>query len=76
MFTRAFWKNVVERAVKTGAQFVLVGVGGNLTDVWSVDWRVVAGAAGAGVFLSVVSSLASVPFGPSQSPSVVYDDDL
>jgi len=74
MFTVEFWRELVERAVKTAAQFVLVGVGGNLVNVWLVDWRVVAGSAGAGALLSVLTSLGSAPFGPSGSPSVVSDD--
>lgn len=76
MFTRLFWKDVAERAVKTAAQFTLVGLGGNFTSVWSADWRQIAGAAAAGAVTSVLTSLASERFGPSGTPSVVYGDDL
>lgn len=76
MFTGAFWKQAFERAVKTAAQFAIVGLGGNFASVWDADWKVVVGAAGAGAVTSVLTSLASEPFGPTGEPSVVWDDYL
>lgn len=74
MFTVTFWKATAERAVKTAAQFTLVGLGGNLVSVWDVDWRMIAGAALAGAVTSVLTSVASEPFGPVESPSVTFDN--
>lgn len=76
MFTLNFWKQAAERAVKTAAQFAVVGLGGNFTSVWDADWLVIAGAAAAGALTSVLTSLASEPFGPLDSPSVTFDEPI
>lgn len=79
MLTGDFWRDAFERAVKTAAQFVLVGLGGDVVSVWSLDWKALAGAAGAGFVVSLVTSLASLPFGDADSASVVgsgFDDSL
>lgn len=76
MFTRLFWMEAAERAVKTAAQFTLVGLGGNFTSVWSADWKQIAGAAAAGAVTSVLTSVASERVGPVGSPSIVFEDDL
>jgi hypothetical protein len=71
MWTISFWKQAVERAVKTAAQagaaFFVVGT----TGVADVDWATVGGIAGAAAVASVLTSLASAPFGQENSPSVV-----
>lgn len=69
-----FWKQTAERAVKTAAQagaaFFVVGS----TGVADVDWATVGGVAGAAAVASVLTSLASAPFGPADSPSLVVED--
>lgn len=74
MFRLAFWKQSAERAVKTAAQFALVGLGGNFVSVWDADWKTIAGAAAAGAVTSLLTSVASEPFGPMESPSIVFED--
>lgn len=76
MFNRAFWKGAFERAVKTAAQFALVAFGADTASIISVEWQGVAAAAAAGFVVSVLTSLGSEPFGPLNSPSVVFTDDL
>ena len=71
MWTAKFWRQALERAVKTGAQaalaFFIVG-----TTVFSdVDWAAVAGGTAIAMIASVLTSLASAPFGPEDSPSLV-----
>ena len=74
MWTVGFWKQTAERAVKTAAQasaaFFVVGS----TGVADVDWATVGGVAGAAAVASVLTSLASAPFGPADSPSLVVED--
>lgn len=74
MWTSLFWKQTAERAVKTAAQagaaFFVVGS----TGVADVDWATVGGVAGAAAVASVLTSLASAPFGPADSPSLVVED--
>lgn len=70
MFSLTWFKDAAERALKTAAQFVLVAVGGNVVDVWSLDWKMVLGAAGAGALSSVLTSVVSLPIGNSGTASL------
>lgn len=71
MFTKTFWKQALERATKSAVQAVLgLGIldGAN---VLHFDWKL-AGATALGAFVvSVLTSLVSLPFGQSDSPSTV-----
>ena len=71
MWTLGFWKETVERAIKTAAQagvaFFIVGE----TGIATVDWVTVGGVAAVAALASVLTSLASAPFGPAHSPSLV-----
>lgn len=71
IWTASFWRQAAERAVKTAAQaglaFFVVGE----TGVLDVDWTVAGSIAGAAAVASVLTSLASAPFGPADSPSLV-----
>ena len=71
MFTKSFWVESLERAVKTAAQFALVGGLADATNAMALDWQQVAAAAGAGFVVSVATSFASLPFGAGGSPSLV-----
>ena len=75
MFTVGFWREALERAVKTAAQFALVGGLADATNVLVMDWQQVAAAAGAGFVVSFATSVASLPFGPGGSASVVSEVD-
>lgn len=74
MWTLGFWKESLERAVKTAAQaavaFFVVGE----TGVADVDWQTVGGVAVIAALVSVLTSLASAPFGQPDSPSLVRGD--
>lgn len=59
MWTIQFWRDLLERAIKSGAQAAALAYGGNLVDVWSLDWKAVVGVILAGAFLSVLTSLGS-----------------
>lgn len=71
MFVKTFWKQVAERAIKTfaqGAGALLVGDGLGLL---TVDWASVASVAGLAAVASVLTSIASAPFGDELDPSLV-----
>ena len=72
MFTKQFWKEAIERAVKTAAQAVILvwGVGEAATDAFSWDLAVGAGSAIAGFVISILTSLASAPFGEKGTPQL------
>lgn len=71
MWTVAFWRQAVERAVKTAAQAGLAFFVVGQTDLLGLDWQVVLSGAGVAAVASVLTSLASAPFGPVDSPSLV-----
>lgn len=71
MWTTKFWKQTAERATKTAAQAGLAFfvVGETMFD--QIDWAAVAGGTAVAAIASVLTSIASAPFGPEDSPSVV-----
>jgi len=71
MWTGSFWKQAVERAIKTAAQAALAFFVIGQTDLMSLDWQIVASGAGVAAVASILTSLASAPFGPPESPSLV-----
>jgi len=76
IWTIGFWRGAAERAVKTAAQtavaFFVVGE----TGVADVDWATVGGISLVAAIVSVLTSLASAPFGPENTPSLVWDGDI
>jgi hypothetical protein len=72
MFTKKFWIEASERALKTFAQFILVlGAAGTL-NVFATDWETNIGLALGGAILSYATSIVSAGIGPKKdSPSLV-----
>ncbi len=71
MWTRFFWLDLVERALKTAAQVfvtVIAAAGAGLMDS---DWRAAFSAAGMAAILSVVTSIASGIVKPDGTASLV-----
>ena len=70
-YGRNFWRQALERAVKTAAQAV---AGGFLLDqpfnLFQLDAGRAAGVALGGFLLSVITSIATAPIGPGDNPSV------
>lgn len=73
MFTWRFWRETLERAVKTAAQMPLVawGVGDQMLDVFALDLRLGLGVAAGGAVVSVLTSLATIKVGADNSPSAI-----
>lgn len=74
MFTRTFWFDVLERALKSAAQMVLVGLA--LSDSgpvngFGLDWGLALGFAAGGAAASVLTSIASAPVGGNGTASLV-----
>jgi hypothetical protein len=74
IWTASFWKQTAERAVKTAAQtgaaFLVIGT----TGIADIDWATTGGICAVAALASVLTSLASNPFGPADSPSLVEVD--
>lgn len=73
MWTIQFWRDTAERSIKTAAQagaaFFIVGE----TGVADVDWATVGGVAVVAAIASVLTSLASSPFGDEGTASLVRE---
>lgn len=74
MFIRTFWMAAAERATKTFLQFLVLIIGGNLSNVFDLDVTRVVGLSLCGLILSVITSVLSgltgAP-GPSLATEVV-----
>lgn len=74
LFTRAFWFDAVERAVKTAAQTTLTGLA--LSDVgpingFDLDWTLAGGFAVGGAVFSVLTSVATAQVRSTATASAV-----
>jgi hypothetical protein len=72
MFTKTFWMQTIERAIKSAVQMaLLMTAGAEGFELFTLDpTRLALGALGAAV-LSILTSMASAPFGNPASPSLV-----
>lgn len=59
IFTRAFWVDACERAVKTAAQSAILAIGADQVNAVTVSWPEVGGFALGGAVLSLLTSLAT-----------------
>lgn len=68
---RTFWFEAADRAVKTAAQAVVLGLGlGEGLNAFAVDWRLAGGFALGGAILSLLTSLMSAGTGTPGNASV------
>lgn len=67
-----FWRDAIERAIKSAAQVLLLAAGaGAGADLFHFDLRTAGLAALSGAGISLLTSIASLPFGQPGSPSLV-----
>lgn len=71
MFTLAFWKDAIERAVKTAAQTAVALIGTGMVGILDVDWVQVASVSAVAALLSVLTSIGSDPFADRGTASLV-----
>jgi len=71
MWTWTFWKQALERAIKTAAQVgaALLGVAG--LGILDVDWKSVGSVIALAVVASLLTSIATSEVGQANSPSAV-----
>lgn len=75
MFTAAFWREAIERAIKTAAQSIATFFTiGEATNLYEMDWRLILSSAAVGAGYSVLTSIASAPLGRKESPSLVQGE--
>lgn len=73
MWTKRFWAQTLERAVKTFAQ-ALVAILTAAAALEAVDWALALSTAGLAALLSVLTSIGSLVASPAGSPSLVDVD--
>lgn len=71
MWTKNFWKQTGERAIKSAAQSLLGLWALDGFNVLNADFTLAGGVAAGAAVLSVLTSVVSLPFGQPADPSVV-----
>lgn len=71
MWTRKYWQDLAERAIKSFAGGLAAILTAGATSVLDVDWTQALSVAALAAAASVLTSIASVPFGTPQSASLV-----
>jgi hypothetical protein len=76
MFTKAFWIDASERALKTFAQFFVVLGGAQALNAFTLDWQTNLGLAIGGLITSYATSIVSAGLTHDGSPSLVSEKIL
>lgn len=71
MFTKSFWKQALERAIKTSAQAALLVIPADAANIVHANVWVVLAAAGGGALISLLTSVVTSGVGEKDSPSAV-----
>lgn len=59
MWTIQFWKDLLERALKSAAQALVLVLGGATLDVWHLDWKMLVSVILSAFGLSALTSITS-----------------
>lgn len=70
MYSSEFWRELIERAIKTMAEALLawIMVG---QPIWEMDWKQGFGLAATATVVSILASIASTQVGDPESASMV-----
>jgi hypothetical protein len=71
VYTAAFWRAALERAVKTFAQTLAALLGAGGLGLLTAPWTNALSTAGLAALLSVLTSIGSEPVGQHDSPSLL-----
>lgn len=72
-----FWWETLDRALKTGAQDIIkVLAAAEIANLAGVNWLDALSFAAFGILLSVLTSIASAPFGKDESPTLLHPEVL
>lgn len=63
--------DTLERAAKSAAQGALTVLSGNALSVWNLDWQAALGIGLGSAAFSLLTSIASTPFGQTGTPSLL-----
>lgn len=74
IFTKKFWIDSTERAIKTFAQFILTLQSGDALNLLDIDWPQTLGIAAGGVLFSYATSIVSAGINKKGTPSLVDEE--
>ena len=74
MFTLEFWKDALERAIRTAAQALVASWATGMTGVLDVNWIQAASVAGLAALTSVLMSLAATSRGNPDTASMLKSE--
>jgi hypothetical protein len=76
MFTKHFWMDAAERAVKTFFQvFLAVAIEERVFNAFELDWQQMLGIGVGAALISVATSVVSSRVGSHESASIIDFDD-
>jgi hypothetical protein len=75
MFSKQFWRDATERALKTAAQAGILALGAGQINVIGLDVMNIAGFMVGGAVLSYLTSIVSTNFGTPGTPSLVGEPE-
>ena len=71
MFTKVYWKDALERTIRTFAQSLVTTIGLNETPIFSLEWPEILGVAATFAFVTLASYIAAPPkAAPSGAPGI------
>lgn len=73
MWELKFWKQTIERAIRTAAQALLALWGTQVAGVLDVDWVQAASVSALAALMSVLMSIVATGVGDHESPSFVSE---
>lgn len=71
MWSKQFWKDTAERAIRTFAQALIAILGAGAVNILAVDWGQALSVAAGAALISVLTSIAASGFGDKGTPSLV-----
>jgi hypothetical protein len=71
MFSRSYWLDLAERIAASFAGGVLSALGGDVVDLWNLDWRAVLGLGAGAALVSLLKGLVARGSGDRESASLV-----
>lgn len=77
MFTKSWFRDALERASKSAAQALILGIGmAEGFNLFAADFANLAGLAAGAFVLSVLTSIISAPFGTPGTASLVVEQPI
>ncbi|MGH3388940.1 MAG: holin [Actinomadura sp.] len=71
MFTANFWRDAIERAIRTAAQALIGILGAGATGLLDIDWPAALSAAGLAALLSLLTSIVASGVGTKGTAALV-----